>query len=63
MEITISDEAKLGTNSTARNAYDKLRLSDIGVTSPEPGFGAHSGQVSTTITGGLFSSDPSDYVP
>lgn len=63
MEITISDEAKLGTNSTARNAYDKLRLSDIGVTSPEPGFGAHSGQVSTTITGGLFSSDPSAYVP
>ncbi len=62
MEITISDEAKLGTNSTARNAYDKLSLSDIGVTSPEPGFGAHSGQVSTTITGGLFSSDPSAYV-
>ena len=63
MEITISDEAKLGTNSTARNAYDKLSLSDIGVTSPEPGFGAQSGQVSTTITGGLFSSDPSAYVP
>ena len=63
MEITISDEAKLGTNSTARNAYDKLSLSDIGVTSPESGFGAHSGQVSTTITGGLFSSDPSAYVP
>ena len=63
MEITISDEAKLGTNSTARNAYDKLSLSDIGVTSPNPGFGAHSGQVSTTITGGLFSSDPSAYVP
>ena len=62
MEITISDEAKLGTNSTARNAYDKLSLSDIGVTSPEPGFGAHSGQVSTTITGGLFSSNPSAYV-
>ena len=62
MKITISDEAKLGTNSTARNAYDKLSLSDIGVTSPEPGFGAHSGQVSTTITGGLFSSDPSAYV-
>ena len=63
MKITISDEAKLGTNSTARNAYDKLSLSDIGVTSPKPGFGAHSGQVSTTITGGLFSSDPSAYVP
>ena len=63
MEITISDEAKLGTNSTARNAYDKLSLSDIGVTSPRPGFGAHSGQVSTTITGGLFSSNPSAYVP
>lgn len=63
MEITISDEAKLGTNSTARNAYDKLSLSDIGVTSPKPGFGAHSGQVSTTITGGLFSSAPSAYVP
>ena len=63
MEITISDEAKLGTNSTARNAYDKLSLSDIGVTSPEPGFGAHSGQVNTTITGGLFSSNPSAYVP
>ena len=63
MEITISDEAKLGTNSTARNAYDKLSLSDIGVTSPKPGFGAHSGQVSTTITGGLFSSGPSAYVP
>ncbi len=62
MEITISDEAKLGTNSTARNAYDKLSLSDIGVTSPKPGFGAYSGQVSTTITGGLFSSDPSAYV-
>ena len=63
MEITISDEAKLGTNSTARNAYDKLSLSDIGVTSPKPGFGAHSGKVSTTITGGLFSSDPSAYLP
>ena len=63
MEITISDEAKLGTNSTARNAYDKLSLSDIGVTSPKFGFGAHSDQVSTTITGGLFSSNPSAYVP
>ena len=63
MEITISDEAKLGTNSTARNAYDKLSLSDIGVTDPKPGFGEHSAKVSTTITGGLFSSDPSDYVP
>ena len=62
MEITISDEAKLGTNSTARNAYDKLSLSDIGVTNPKPDFGVHSGHVSTTITGGLFSSDPSDYV-
>ena len=63
MKITISDEAKLGTNSTARNAYDKLSLSDIGVTSPEPGFGTHSGRVGTTIAGGLFSSDPSAYVP
>ena len=63
MEITISDEAKLGTNSTARNAYDKLSLSDIGVTSPKPDFGVHSGHVSTTITGGLFSSNPNAYVP
>ena len=61
--VTISGDAKFATNSAERNAYQVVSFADMGA-EPIDGFGKTElvGKVSTTITGGLFSSDPSTYV-
>ena len=63
-KITISGDAKLATTTSNRKAYDVLSLSDIGVTNPDTGYGNKNlvGKVSTAISGGYFTTDPSDYV-
>lgn len=53
--IKISGTAKLATNTSSRSAYQVLRLADIGVTSSTGGYGVNSGKVTSSITGGLFS--------
>ncbi len=58
--ISISGDAKLTSTSTSRKSYQVLSLGDIGVT--DSAYGANSGKVSTTITGGTFTTDPSDYL-
>lgn len=62
-KITISGNAKFSTNAADRNAYDVLKLSDIGVTNPAEGYNKSEliGKVSSSITGGYFSTDPSAY--
>ncbi len=64
MNVSISGNAKLVTNSETRNAYDILTLADIGVAEPVTGYGNENyvGKVSTSIKGGTFSSDVSEYV-
>ena len=65
MNVSISGNAELNTIATGRNAYDVLSLSDIGVATPKAGFNnpEYTGKVTTNITGGMFSTDPSKYVP
>lgn len=58
--ISISGDAKLTSSSSSRKSYQVLSLTDIGVT--DSAYGANSGKVSTTITGGTFTTDPSDYL-
>lgn len=53
--IKISGTAKLATNASSRSAYQVLSLEDIGVTSSTGGYGVNSGKVTSSITGGLFS--------
>ena len=48
--------------SEARNAYDVLSLADIGVTSPDAGYGQFSGAISSVLVGGSYNADPSAYV-
>lgn len=61
--INISGNAQLSTTTKNRNAYDVLSLSDIGVTNPATGYGKTDlvGKVSTAISGGYFTTDPSAY--
>mgnify|MGYP005799759495 CR=1 FL=1 len=56
--ITISGKAKLVTNAKSREAYQVLNLEEVGVSSPAEGYGKHSGDVKTAITGGMFSKQP-----
>ena len=60
--IQISGDAELTTKASARSAYQVLNLGDIGVTDPTTGYGTCSGSVKSSITGGTFSSDVSEYV-
>ena len=62
--VTISGDARFSTNATDRSAYQVLSLEDIGVDIPENGYGTAGlvGNVSTSITSGYFTSDPSEYV-
>ena len=62
--VTISGDARFSTNATDRSAYQVLSLEDIGVDSPESGYGKEGlvGNVSTSITSGYFTSDPSEYL-
>lgn len=61
--ITISGNAKLATNASSRSAYQVLSLADIGVNSPANGYGnpKYTNKVKSFITGGYFTTDPSDY--
>ena len=65
MRINISGNAKLITNSTTRNAYDVLTLTEVGATNINAGYNNpnYVGKVSTTITGGTYSSSVAKYVP
>ena len=62
--VTISGDARFSTNATDRSAYQVLSLEDIGVDSPESGYGTEGlvGNVSTSITSGYFTTDPSEYL-
>lgn len=63
-KITISGNAKFSTNAADRNACDVLKLSDIGVTNPAEGYNKSEliGKVSSSISGGYFTTDPSSYL-
>ena len=62
--VTISGDARFSTNATDRSAYQVLSLEDIGVDIPEIGYGTEGlvGHVSTSITSGYFTTDPSAYL-
>ena len=62
-KITISGDAKFATNCTTRDAYQVVDFEDLGV-KPITGYGKTDlvGMVSTAISGGYFTTDPSDYV-
>ena len=57
MLVAISGNAGLYTSASGRSAYQVLSLSDIGVTSPDAGFGTYSGKVSSALSGGYYSTD------
>ena len=63
-KVTISGNAKLSTTTSGRNAYDVLSLPQVGVTNPASGCNNPDfvGDVATAISGGYFTSDPSDYL-
>ena len=63
-KVTISGNAKLSTTTSGRNAYDVLSLPQVGVTNPASGCNNPDfvGEVATAISGGYFTSDPSDYL-
>ena len=62
IKVNVSGDAVIKTNAESRRAYDILNLEDIGVTSPKAGYGEHYNPVTTTITGGTFSSDITEYL-
>ena len=70
-EVQISEDAVLVTNASDRDAYQVLGFDDIGVDTPEPGYGGDGliGQVNTAISGGSFSTQikgeycAKDFVP
>ena len=70
-EVQISEDAVLVTNASDRDAYQVLGFDDIGVETPEPGYGETGliGQVDTAISGGSFSTQikeeycAEDFVP
>ena len=64
MDVKISGTASLSTNASSRKAYQVLSLEDIGVMDPAEGYnnGEYIGKVTSAITGGTFSSDPTAYV-
>lgn len=57
MSVAISGNAGLYTSASNRSAYQVLNLNDIGVTSPETGFGTNSGNVLSALSGGYYSTD------
>ena len=64
IKVNISGNARLITNSTTRNAYDVLTLTEAGVTNIKAGYNnpEYVGKVSTTITGGTYSSSVAKYI-
>ena len=65
MSVTISGNVVMTNKATDRSAYQVLNLTDLGVTAPEAGYNnsEYIGKVSSSITGGTFSTNPKDYVP
>ena len=64
-QVNISGDAVLNSRADDRGAYQVLSLADVGVDEPAAGYGKkeYVGKVSTTITGGTFSSKPdADYI-
>ena len=61
-KITISGDAKFATNCTTRDAYQVVDFEDLRV-EPITGYGKTDlvGKVSTAISGGYFTTDPSAY--
>ena len=58
MKVNVSGDAQFATNAADRKAYQVVSLSDIGVTTPEEGFGVYSGSVNSKLTGGTYSNEP-----
>ena len=63
MNVSISGSAILNTNSDTRTAYQVVDFKDLGVT-PISGFGnaSYIGKINTSLTGGIYSNDVSEYV-
>ena len=64
MEVNISGDAILTNKASSdRGSYQVLSLEDIGVTDPKTNYGnaEYTGKVTSSITGGTFSSNPSAY--
>lgn len=61
--VEISGNAKFSTNASDRSAYQVLSLTDLGVENPAEGYNQENfvGKVSSSISGGYFTSDPSAY--
>ena len=62
--ITISGNAKFSTNASDRSAYQVLSLTDLGVKNPAEGYNQNNlvGKVTSSITGGYFTTDPTAYL-
>lgn len=61
--VDISNNAKFSTNASDRSAYQVLSLTDLGVENPAEGYNQENfvGKVSSSISGGYFTTDPSAY--
>lgn len=62
MNVTIKGGTFV-TNSTDREVYNAFAFKDLGVTEPKKGYGEKTNVVTTTITGGTFSTDVAEYLP
>lgn len=62
-KVEISGNAKFSTNASDRCAYQVLSLTDLGVENPAAGYNQNNlvGKVTSSITGGYFTTDPSAY--
>lgn len=62
-KVEISGNAKFSTNASDRCAYQVLSLTDLGVENPAEGYNQENfvGKVSSSISGGYFTTDPSAY--
>lgn len=61
--VEISGNAKFSTNASDRSAYQVLSLTDLGVENPAEGYNQENfvGKVSSSISGGYFTTDPTPY--
>ena len=62
--VEISGNAKFSTNASDRSAYQVLSLTDLGVENSAEGYNQENfvGKVSSSITGGYFTTDPTAYL-
>lgn len=62
--VNISGSAILKSDATSREAYQIVSFADMGVTAPKTGYNnaEYVGKVSTTISGGSYSTDVSKFV-